>query len=119
MSIDPLQAAVGAGAYEAAAELAPQTSIPLGPYTASGAILTGAGYLCGWSVAETSGSAAAAVRFWDGAGTNGQQIARVGVVQSDSKDAGPFVTGLYCPRGLYLQVVSGAAEVTVYWRYAR
>lgn len=116
---DPLQDAVGAGAAQTSQDVTRQAPIPLGPYSASGLIANGAGYLCGYTVVETSGSAPAACRLWDGQSTQGQRAAGISVLANDSKQVGPYEVGAYCARGLFLEVQSGAVSVVVYWRYAQ
>jgi hypothetical protein len=88
---------------------------PQGPITASGVVLTGAGRLVGWCVSETSGSAAAAVRIYDGAGINTQAVARIAVPANSTNAVGPGSFGIACDRGLYVQIQSGAAEVYLYF----
>ena len=73
--------------------------------------------LCGYAVAETTGTATAAIRLRDGNNANGEVIARVNLVANES------VRDFWTPDGvrvftghLFLEVVSGSVEGVVYWK---
>lgn len=79
----------------------------------------GGGWLMGWSVAEASGTAAAKVRLHHGRGTSSDAIATVSVATSDSKDRWLGDRGIDVPAGVYVELVSGAADVTLWIRPQR
>lgn len=108
-----LRTALGFGA---AAGIATVTNV--GPTTTSGVILaSGVSALLGWSISETTGSAGAKVVIWDNpSAATGKHYGRpVNLVANESvrdwfAGAAPqCVTG-----GLYLQVLSGSVDVTVF-----
>lgn len=72
--------------------------------------------LLGWSLAESTGSAAAKVRIYDGTGTSGRLMAVIALVSGASSHVYMAQGGLELFNGaLYLQVVSGSVEGSVYW----
>jgi hypothetical protein len=85
----------------------------LGPFTASGVIMTNGGRLKGYTIRATTATIAV-VRLWDGAGTGGQAVATLDVSQGFAIVFGPMDKGVHLDRGLYLEVVSGAPEIVVY-----
>lgn len=73
--------------------------------------------LLGWSLAETTGTNAATIRLWDGRNATAEQIVRINLGANES------VRDWFIPRGvrivsgaIFLQVVSGSVEGTVYWQ---
>lgn len=74
------------------------------------------GKLLGFNVQETTGAAAARVRLFDGIDTSGQRIAGVSVPSGDSKDMSFFDEGVDILVGLFVTVISGSVDVTVYYR---
>lgn len=82
--------------------------------TGSGEVTTRPCLLMGWSVRESSGSAAAVIRLRNGHTTDGAIAASIGLATSGSTTdtAGP--DGVWCDSGLYLEVVSGAVEASIW-----
>lgn len=101
-----------------AAQLADQPciAIPIPTITADTQLSTRPGLLVGWSLRETTGSAAAAVEFIGAVGTTapvvGEQQMASGL--SGSFQVGP--DGAYCPAGLSIHVVSGSVRGVAYYR---
>lgn len=119
MSWPPVQElASGALAREVSLEVAPQPSRPYGPYTASGVILTGRGYVTYWTARETSGAAASAVRLWDSPTASGRLIASLGMLANQGNNLSPGEQGILCVMGVFLEIVSGAAEIAIGFRYS-
>lgn len=73
--------------------------------------------VCGWSVAETTGTAGAIVRLHDGSQTTGEVFTRINLVANESvRDIWPG-KGIRCFTGrVFLEVVSGSVEGVLYWR---
>lgn len=88
-------------------------NIPLPAGSPSQAIYTGAGELRFFSLTETTGSAAASVRFWDSGTAANHEIMLVTLTAGQStrerfrRGEVPFLTSLY------MQVVSGSIEGSV------
>jgi hypothetical protein len=71
----------------------------------------------GWAFAETTGTAAAAVRLHDGSQTGGEVFARINLTAGESTRDSFAPNGIKCRSGyLYLEVLSGSVEGVVYWR---
>lgn len=71
----------------------------------------------GWQISETTGSAGAKVRLWDGIGTGAGNYLRAVIDigsngQSNEEPQSPIqiVNG-----GIYLQVVSGSVDGSIQW----
>lgn len=73
--------------------------------------------LDGWAISESTGSAAAKVRIWDGTGIGAGNflLAEIDLIaggqSTDSLDSPAQVRN----NALFLQVVSGSVEGSVYW----
>lgn len=94
----------------------PVQSITIPVTTTGNAPLSGDSLLCGWSFAETTGTAGATLVLWDGSDTTGQQIAFVNLAAGETtRDTLPF-PGIYCTRGLFVQVVTGSVQGVVWTR---
>lgn len=80
---------------------------------------TGRYKLVGLNIAESSGTNPARVRIWDtGTGaTNGLMVASASVVANTSTQPGGMGDGLLIERGLYVQVLTGSVDVTLYVRH--
>ena len=73
--------------------------------------------LCGWSVAETTGAASAAIRFHDGSSATGEVFTRINLVANESNREYFTKDGVRCFTGrIYLEVISGSVEGVIYWR---
>lgn len=118
MGYPPEELAKGYGAYEASREDVVQPALPYGFYSASTPVLTGRGYLVYVTVRETSGSAAAVVRVWDAPAASGRGVANFSLAANGSSQFTPGDMGVLCVMGLYVEVVSGAAEVALGFRYS-
>jgi hypothetical protein len=90
--------------------------VPSTPISASGVIATNAKMLTGWALAETSGTASAAVYIYDGSNASGSLLAPVNLAAFEStRDILP-APGLPITSGqLYVQVVSGTIQGAVWW----
>lgn len=86
----------------------------LGPYTASGLIVSGSGRVTGFTFRATTATIAVA-QLYDGGGTNGQAIVDMDVSQGFAVTGGPGEPGIRIERGLYFNVQSGAPSLVVWW----
>lgn len=84
------------------------TTLPIPPITADLPLIGRECRLYGWSLGETSGSAAANVVLYDGASNNGNIIAPISLPQGSSSFAWFGQPGLRVRQGVYLNLVSGA-----------
>ena len=80
---------------------------------ASGLVLGRSGCLLVHSVRETSGSAAAAIRLYDGANASGQLMLSIGLAAGEASTLSYERCVLPFKTSLYLDVVSGAIEGAV------
>jgi|SRR5215472_18391170 len=85
---------------------------------ASGEIFQRSGFLMGYSARETTGSAAATARLIDGGDSGGTALAYPAAPSGlgDHEWFGP--QGLPITAGLYLSVLSGTMDITVWVRAA-
>lgn len=89
------------------------------PVPADGAdhILSGrACRVIGWSLRESTGTANAVVRLFNGTTNNGEQVAEIGMGAGMSDHADIAEGGLWCNAGLFLNVVSGQVRGAVWIR---
>lgn len=94
----------------------PCIAIPIPTITGDTPLSTRPGLLVGWSLRETTGSAAAAAEFI-GAGSGTAPVVGESQMASgtaDTKQVAP--DGAYCPSGLSIHVVSGSLRGTAYYR---
>lgn len=84
--------------------------------TTQSALFAGGGVLMDVMIRETSGSAAATVRFYDGATTGAPQIMSVSVPSGGFEQLAFWDYGLDVESGLYFQVTSGSADVFAHYR---
>lgn len=85
---------------------APLTGSP----PASQQVAVGPAFYRGMVIGETAG-AAAKVRVHDGTSTAGAVVDEVALVANAS--AAPFSAEVFCPGGIYVEVVSGTVEGAV------
>lgn len=72
--------------------------------------------LLGWSIAETTGTAGATIRLFDGANASGEQFTRINLQANESVRDWFIPKGIRCFTGrIFLQVISGSVEGVVYW----
>lgn len=90
---------------------------PAGAVTASRQVLRGdVRALVGWSVAETTGTAAAAFRLRDGTGTTSEVLARINLAANESDRDTFGQRGILVNTGnIWLEFISGSFEGVVYW----
>lgn len=71
----------------------------------------------GWALDETTGSAKARVRIWDGTGTGAgnYQLADIEIPQGDSKAITLESPLQVRNNALYLEIVSGSVAGDIYW----
>ena len=114
-SATPLTAVVNAMLQ--ASPLAQPAPIPLRALSTAGSkqLSQLAGFVVGWSLSETSGSAACLVKLFDGENTSGQLLAAIGLPESEGSQYVAPVPGLTVLTGLYLNVASGAFDGTVWY----
>lgn len=72
--------------------------------------------LHGWSVLESTGSAGAKLRIRDGGSVAGSVVARIGLASGASSALLSDDLGIRITSGLYVEIVSGSVEVTLYVR---
>jgi hypothetical protein len=72
--------------------------------------------LIGWSIAETTGTAGATIRLWDGRNTTAEQFTRINLQPNESVRDWFIPRGIRCFTGaVFLQVIGGSVEGVVYW----
>lgn len=74
------------------------------------------GLLMGWSMRESTGSAAAVVELYDGNGTGGQLLGTQQLASAASFTVTLFDDGIEVENGVTAHIVSGSADVVVYFR---
>lgn len=79
----------------------------------SGPLVQRAHALLYWSIRETTGTAAAALRLLDSTGAGGDIIATIALPAGQSSVEGLGPWGIPCAAGVYLDVVSGACEGSI------
>jgi hypothetical protein len=72
--------------------------------------------LHGYSVLETTGAAGAKLRIRDGASVAGSVVARIGLAAGASDKLLTSDLGVRITSGLFVELVSGSVEVTLYVR---
>lgn len=90
--------------------------IDLGTLAASKLV---AGYgldLHGWVITEATGAGVAKVRLRDGNTVQGGVVAPIGLIAAGTSAMWFGGTGIACETGLFLEVVAGSVEATVYVR---
>jgi hypothetical protein len=75
-----------------------------------------AGLMVGWCMRETTGAAGAVVELYDGHDTTGAFVGTVGLGNGTSSTYTAFDDGIEITVGLYAHVVTGTADVIVYYR---
>lgn len=86
------------------------------PVFTSGVVLSGRGVLRGYSFRETSGTAAAVLRVRAGFNATANLIASVSLVAGESVRDYFGESGLRADTGLYVEVVSGVVEGSVWYQ---
>jgi len=81
--------------------------------TASGQLHTGPGFVSGFIAYETSGSAAAVVKIYDGTSTSGQLLDVIKLA-SGTTDAHLYGAHVWFSTGLYFDLTSGAATIVAH-----
>lgn len=73
--------------------------------------------LVGWDISESTGSAGAKVRIWDGTGigAGNYRLADIDLGASGQSDESPASPAQVRNNALFLQVVSGSVEGSVFW----
>ncbi len=94
----------------------PIRPIPLPVDVQSAGLIAVAVELCGWSVKETTGTATAALQFYNGDSNGGEIVGEQVLAAGASATVGPAPDGVLCSRGLYLLVVSGSVTGSVWVR---
>lgn len=89
---------------------------PLGVIAASVAVFGFGAQLHGWCIAESTGAAGARVRLRDGRGVEGAVLAPVSVPANGTSALWLGEDGVAAETGLYLEVMAGSVEVTLYVR---
>jgi len=79
----------------------------------SGQLVTGIGLIIAITGSNTSTTAGARYRIYDGVDTTGPCIASIGMPASGGEMAGLFPPGIYFGQGLYLSKLSSPADITV------
>lgn len=89
---------------------------PLGVVAASASIFGFGVQLHGWCVAESTGAAGARIRLRDGRGVEGSVVAPISVVANGTAALWLGEDGVAAESGLYVEVLAGSVEVTIYAR---
>ena len=89
-------------------------SAPATYATAAGQVVTGSGRLAGLALAETTGTAAAKVRIHDGVGAGAPLLFTVDLAANESVRDFFNGQGLAFTAGIYVELVSGAIEGSVF-----
>ena len=88
--------------------------IPFGPITADTQLIGPPCVVTGWSVAETSGTAAASLRIMDGRDANGTPAALINLNPSESVRDSTGLHGLWFDTGVTIDVVTGSVSGVVW-----
>ena len=73
------------------------------------------GFVVGWSISETSGSAACLVRLYDADSASGQLLAVIGLAEGTGSQVTMPAPGWGTETGLYLDVVSGSFDGVIWY----
>ena len=92
----------------------PVTALPFGPTTASVNVVGQEGILMGYALIETTGTAAAAVDFVDGADDTGTVLVPVSLSAGQSTRDTFSSWGVWIQRGLRVKVSSGSVRGVAY-----
>ena len=84
--------------------------------TTNAQLISMGGLLMGWCMRETTGSAGAVVELYDGQGTSAMLIGTQGLGNGTSGSALFSDLGVEVESGVYAHVVTGTADVIVYFR---
>lgn len=76
------------------------------------------GWLLGWTMRESSGSAAAVVKVHNGESVDGQLVAPVALASAGMDSQWLGDRGVDVDAGLYVEIASGQADVVLYMRPA-
>lgn len=88
----------------------PTIPFPLSAVATSTGVTRRPCILVGWSLRESTGGATAAVRLIDGGDATGQNVAAISLASGGSDHEGIGPDGPLCNQGLFLQIVSGSVE---------
>lgn len=94
----------------------PARVIPVGVTTAGLLLMGPRAILYGWTFRETTGTAAAEVRIRNGQSASGVLAASIGLAEGASVSQGAADPGMLMDGGVYLEVVSGSVEGSVFAR---
>lgn len=92
-------------------------AINTGVITADTVLATMGGRLLGWSMGEATGAAAARVSLFDGSDATGLKVAFLAMPAGVSDNASFFDAGIDIVHGLFLHVITGSVDATVYFRF--
>lgn len=87
--------------------------VPLTALSASQPAYSGACWLLGFSVMETTGAAVASVTFYDGQDVNGKLLDRVSVSAGGTDRYNPGQPGMPVEAGIFVDVVSGTVDLSL------
>ena len=73
----------------------------------------------GWTMVETTGSAAATVNVYDGADTSGEIALPIKIGQGGSSTDWFGPNGILFKNAVYVNVASGAAQGTIFYNHVR
>ena len=82
--------------------------------TASASLISGRVLVFGYAVAETTGSATAALRLRDGTASSGTRILPIHLAANESVRDWFGPNGIVYQQGIYVEVVSGAIEGSIW-----
>lgn len=85
-------------------------------FTSDAALTSLPGRLLGWSILESSGSAACSVTLYDGQSTGGQVIDFLEAASSASNANDFFDQGIDVQNGVFVHLNSGQAKVVIRYR---
>lgn len=90
--------------------------LPVPTTTADLTLLTMEVRLCGWSLLETTGAASASALIRNGAGAANEIAAAVALAQGSSETIWLGDRGVRCDGGLFLDVLAGSLQGTLWVR---
>lgn len=88
--------------------------IPITTTTASKQVATGLWVIVGWSFEETTNVAGASFALYDGQDATGTLVAPITLLTNESVRDLVGAEGLACSRGIYLSMVSGSIQGSVW-----
>lgn len=93
-----------------------ETKLPGDSISGVESVVQSVGTIYGWIIAESTGSAPAKIRLFDGTSNSGYYIGTVTLAENESnREFFPVETPQIRNNALYLEIVSGKVEGSILW----